>query len=162
MDFGGTYILAASRDAVWRALNDAVVLQKTIPGCKNIVWRDATSLDLAVQVNFGVAHPVFTGELVLSDVDPACAYTLSGRAHGKLLGKAHGSARVKLSDHGDSTLLDFRAEGGASQRLLALGKPLIGSSVQRVIDHFFTRFADVMQVSITPVIGPNEGPSDGA
>lgn len=151
VDFGGTYLLHAPRDAVWQALNDTSVLAEVIPGCKKITWRDATNLDLAVKVNLGVLHPKFTGELNLSDIDPARSYTLSGRAHGKLLGKAHGAAKVHLDDHVSGTVLAFTASGGTSDKLLALGRPLIGTSVQRVIDLFFRRFADAMDVEIVPL-----------
>lgn len=140
--------MGAPRLQVWQALNDTAILAEVIPGCENIAWRDETSLDLGVKVNLGVMHPVFTGELELSDIEPARAYTLSGRAHGRILGRAHGQARITLSDSGDDTQLSFLAEGGASDRLLALGKPLIGNSVQKVIDRFFERFAGAMQVSV--------------
>lgn len=149
MDFGGRYILGANRQRIWEALNDETVLAKVIPGCETITWRDETSLDLAVKVNLGVMAPVFTGELELSDVDPARTYTLSGRAHGKLLGKAHGAARVELADEGEDTMLTFAAEGGASGQLLSIGKPLIGQSVQKVIDGFFERFARSVGVELT-------------
>lgn len=151
-------MLAAPRQTVWLALNDTNVLANVIPGCEKITWRDAASLDLAVRVNLGVMHPVFTGELELSEVDPAVSYILSGRAHGKLLGKAGGAARITLADAGPDTVLAFKAEGKASERLLALGRPLVGNSVQRVIDRFFQRFADVMQVELTPIESPPTRP----
>ncbi len=151
MDFGGTYLVKAPRLKVWQALNDTAILARVIPGCEQITWRDDTSLDLKVKVNLGVMHPTFTGELELSDIEPARAYTLSGRAHGRILGLAHGAARVSLSDSGEHTLLDFKAEGGASERLLALGRPLVGASVQKVIDHFFARFGEAMNLEVTPV-----------
>lgn len=160
LEFGGTYLLSAGRLKVWQALNDENVLAATIPGCRRIVWRDADTLDLEVQVNLGVARPTFTGELNLSDVDPACSYILSGRAHGKLLGMAQGAAKVTLSDHGTNTILRFTAEGGASERLLKLGRPLIGKSVQAVIDHFFTRFADAMGVDVKPLDVPDVTPPE--
>lgn len=149
MDFGGHYLLGAPRLMVWQALNDTSILAAVIPGCDKIEWISENRLELAVQVNLGVAHPTFTGELELSNVEPAVSYTLSGHAHGRLLGKAHGSADISLFDHGEDTRLAFVAKGGASAQILALGKPLIGHSVQRVIDGFFKRFGKAMQVDLT-------------
>lgn len=151
MDFGGRYIIAAPRSAVWSALNDTAMLKAAIPGCDSIEWRDATALDLAIKVNLGVVHPTFRGELILSDITPAERYTLSGRGKGGLLGMAEGSADIVLSDHGADTLLVFSANGGASGQLMKLGKAVIGNSAQKIIDSFFERFGNAMGAEVTPL-----------
>ena len=149
MEFGGRYLLAAPRTAVWAALNDADMLKAAIPGCRSIVWTGAESLELEIKVNLGVVHPVFTGDLVLSDIVPAERYTLSGRGRGGLLGLAHGSADLVLSDVTGGTELRFVARGGASGQVMRLGRALIGNSAQQVIDGFFERFAVAMGTEIT-------------
>ncbi len=179
LDFSGSYLLLAKRQAVWQALNDTRVLQKVIPGCEYIEWTGANTLDLGIKVNLGLMSPVFGGELVLLEVDPAVSYVLDGRGHGKMLGLAHGAARIALSDcdlgsvisspqseenpmelppawpgSGVGTLLQFEAEGGASGKIMALGKKLVGKSAQRIIDGFFVRFAGAMSTEIIPFMPP--------
>jgi carbon monoxide dehydrogenase subunit G len=151
MDFGGRYLIAAPRDAVWAALNDAEVLKAAIPGCHKIEWNSQTTLDLEIKVNLGVVHPVFKGDLALSGIVPAERYTLSGRGRGGLLGLAEGSADIILSDAGEETLLVFAAQGGASGQIMKLGKAIIGNSAQKVIDGFFERFGDAMGAGVTPL-----------
>nr|WP_314262611.1 carbon monoxide dehydrogenase subunit G [uncultured Devosia sp.] len=151
MDFGGRYILAAPRVQVWSALNDTAMLKAAIPGCHSIEWADEHNLDLEIKVNLGVVHPTFRGELTLSDIHPAERYTLSGRGKGGLLGKVEGSADIVLADSGEDTLLVFAAQGGGSGQVMKLGKAVIGSSAQKVIDGFFERFAAAMGVAVTPL-----------
>lgn len=151
MDFGGRYIIAAPRMAVWAALNDTAMLKAAIPGCHKIDWASDTALDLEIKVNLGVVHPTFRGELTLSDIVPAERYTLSGRGKGGLLGMAEGSADIVLSDAGDETLLVFGANGGASGQVMRLGKVVIGNSAQKVIDGFFERFGAAMGAAVTPL-----------
>ena len=151
MDFGGRYIIAAPRIAVWAALNDTAVLKAAIPGCHKIVWSGETTLDLEIKVNLGVVHPVFKGDLALSGIVPAERYTLTGKGKGGLLGLAEGSADIVLSDEGDDTLLVFGAQGGASGQIMRLGKAIIGNSAQKVIDGFFERFAAAMGAEVTPL-----------
>ena len=153
MDFGGRYRIAASRDAVWAALNDTAVLKAAIPGCHRIDWSGPEALDLGIKVNLGVVHPVFKGDLKLSDIVPAERYTLSGKGKGGLLGLAEGSADIELSDLEGDTLLVFTAHGGASGQIMKLGKAIIGNSAQKVIDGFFERFGDAMGAQVTP-LGP--------
>ena len=148
MEFGGRYRIASPRHAVWEALNDPEMLKAAIPGCSLIAWSGPDSLDLEITVNLGVMKPSFKGELRLSDVIPAESYVLSGRGKGGLLGLAEGSARIRLVDHGQETLLVFRAEGGASGQIMRMGKAIIGNSAQKIIDGFFERFAKAMGVEI--------------
>lgn len=151
MEFGGRYRIFASRAAVWAALNDPEMLKSAIPGCSRIAWAGPDSLDLEIKVNLGVVHPVFKGELLLSNIVPAQSYTLVGRGKGGLLGLAEGSADIELADDGEATLLSFAANGGASGQIMRLGKALIGNSAQRVIDGFFERFATAMGVEVVPL-----------
>lgn len=154
MEFGGNYLFSAPRPAVWVALNDTAMLQAAIPGCRRIDWTGEHQLELELKVSLGVVQPVFTGDLTLSDIVPAERYTLSGRGRGGLLGMAQGAAHISLADATGGTLLHFRALGGADGRIVKLGKALIGSSAQRVIDGFFERFAGAMGVEVVPVPEP--------
>lgn len=151
MDFGGRYTIAAPRVAVWAALNDTAMLKAAIPGCHSIAWASETTLDLEIKVNLGLVHPVFRGDLALSDIVPAERYTLTGKGKGGLLGLAEGSADIILDDDGEDTLLVFQAKGGASGQIMRLGKAIIGNSAQKVIDGFFERFGEAMGAKVTPL-----------
>ena len=148
MDFGGRYRILAPRAAVWAALNDPETLGAVIPGCSHIGWSGPQTLDLEIKVNLGIAKPVFKGELELSNIVPAESYTLSGRGKGGLMGMAHGSADITLSDLDGDTLLTFTAQGGASGQLMKLGKAIIGNSAQKIIDGFFDRFGEVIGAEV--------------
>lgn len=154
MEFGGRYLLAAPRAAVWAGLNDADMLKAAIPGCRRIAWTGPDALELEIRVDLGVVHPVFAGDLGLSHVVPAERYRLSGRGRGGLLGLAHGAADIVLEDRPAGTELAFRAVGGGSGQVMRLGRALIGNSAQAVIDGFFTRFAAAMGIAIATLEPP--------
>ena len=149
MDFGGSYLFGAKRADVWAALNDTRVLKAVIPGCERIDWSGPQALDLSIRVNFGIVHPVFAGDLVLSNVHPAERYTLSGRGRGGMLGLAQGAADISLSDAEGGTLLSFTADGKADGGVMRLGRALIGKSAQRVIDGFFESIGREMGANVT-------------
>jgi carbon monoxide dehydrogenase subunit G len=150
MEFGGRYLFAAPRQAVWEALNDADRLAAAIPGCRQLEWTGPDTLELELQINLGVARPTFKADLVLSDIREAAAYTLSGRGRG-LLGRAEGAAEIVLADVPGGTELSFRATGGADSRIMGFGKALIGKSAQNVIDHFFAEFGGTFGATVTPL-----------
>jgi uncharacterized protein len=150
MQFGGRYRFSAPRAEVWSALNDVGKLQAAIPGCRRLDWTGPGALEMELEVNLGLAKPVFSADLTLSEIVPAESYTLSGRGRG-MLGKAEGAAQIVLHEAGAETELVFTAVGGADSSLMKLGKTLIGRSAQRVIDHFFERFGDTFGATVTPL-----------
>lgn len=151
MEFAGSYWFDAPRLKIWGGLNDTAILKAAIPGCTKIEWSGPDTLELEIKVNLGVAHPSFSGVLELSEVTPAEHYTLSGHGKGGLLGHAHGTAEVSLADQKEGCHLAFTATGGGSNTLMRLGKAVLGKSAQHVIDRFFERFAEALEVSVVPV-----------
>lgn len=151
MEFGGRYLLQAPRLQVWAALNDTEILRRTIPGCRRIQWVSETELEAVISVNLGVAQPTLVGDLELIDIEPAVRYTLAGKGRGGVLGRAQGSADITLDDHGEDTILEFTASGGASGQIMRVGKKVIGAGAQGVIDGFFSRFAEAMGAEIKPL-----------
>jgi uncharacterized protein len=151
MEFGGYYYFSAPRGAVWEALNDTEKLKAAIPGCKRLDWTGSGALELELKVSLGLMSPSFTADLNLTDIVPAETYTLAGKGRG-LLGKAEGAAKITLADAPDGgTHLRFTATGGADNKIMSLGKALIGKSAQRVIDHFFAGFGDTFGARVTPL-----------
>jgi len=151
VDFGGRYRLTAGRQAVWAALNDTEILKACIPGCQRIDWITDSALEIEVAVNLGVARPTFKGDLMLSNVEPASRYTLTGQGRGGLLGRAQASADIALSELDGDTLLHFDATGGTSGQIMKMGRALIGNSAQRIIDGFFERFGTAMGADVVPL-----------
>lgn len=151
MEFGGNYLFSAPRERVWAALNDAGTLKAAIPGCSRIEWTGEASLEVEITVNFGLIKPTFTGDLSLTNVVPAESYTLGGKGRGGMLGMAQGAADITIHDAPGGTNLKFTASGGADGGIMKLGKALIGSSAQKVIDGFFERFGEAMGVEVTPI-----------
>ena len=66
MDMTGERRIAASRQAVWAALNDANVLKQCIPGCESLEKLSDTEMTAKVTVGIGPVHASFTGRVELS------------------------------------------------------------------------------------------------
>jgi uncharacterized protein len=144
MDMTGERRIAASRQAVWAALNDANVLKQCIPGCESLEKLSDTEMTAKVTVGIGPVHASFTGRVELSDLDPPNGYRLSGEGSGGLAGHAKGGATVRLFDDGEGTLMKYEAQAEVGGKLAQLGSRLIDSAAKKLTDEFFEKFAAVV------------------
>jgi carbon monoxide dehydrogenase subunit G len=144
MDMNSERRLAASRQAVWVALNDADVLKQCIPGCESLEKLSDTEMTAKVTLGIGPVHATFTGKVTLSDLDPPNGYRLSGEGTGGIAGHARGGATVQLSDDGEGTLMRYEAQAEVGGRLAQLGGRLIDSAAKKLADQFFEKFAAVV------------------
>jgi uncharacterized protein len=141
MKMSGEEIIAAPRDAVWRALNDTNVLKKCIPGCESITRTSPTSMEARVIIKVGPVKAGFTGVVNLTDMDPPNGYRISGEGKGGIAGFATGGADVKLSDAPGGTKLSYDVDAQVGGKLAMLGSRLIDSTAQSLATQFFERFA---------------------
>lgn len=139
MQFTGRYLIPASRDRVWPALNDPAVLEKCIPGCTALMATDTHAFAATIVARIGVISATFKGEVRLDDIDPPRGYTLAGRANGGLAGFAKGSARVALEpgEAPETCVLTYTADADIGGKVAMVGGRLIQSVARAMADDFF-------------------------
>jgi carbon monoxide dehydrogenase subunit G len=145
MTMSGEQQLAASRDVVWRALNDADVLKSCIPGCEELEKVSDTEFRAVARTKIGPVSARFKGRVTLSDLDPPNGYKISGEGEGGVAGFAKGGATVALVDKDGGTLLTYNVEAQIGGKLAQLGQRLVNGSAKKLADEFFTKFAATVQ-----------------
>jgi carbon monoxide dehydrogenase subunit G len=146
MDMTGERRIAASKAAVWVALNDADVLKQCIPGCELLEKQSDTDMVARAKLQIGPVKATFNGRIKLSDLDPPNGYRITGEGNGGVAGFAKGWARVRLSDEGGGTLMHYEVKADVGGKLAQLGGRLIDSTAKKLADEFFSKF--------TTVVGP--------
>lgn len=145
MKITGENQIAASREAVWEALNDADILRQSIPGCESLEKVSDTQFKATVVTKIGPIKAKFKGEVTLADLDPPNSYTLSGKGSGGSAGGASGSAKVALTANSDgTTLLNYDVDAKVGGKLAQLGSRLIDSTAKVLAGKFFTRFQEIV------------------
>lgn len=140
MDMSGEYVIAAPRETVWAALNDAEVLKACIPGCDELVKTSDTTMEAKVTQKIGPVKAKFTGAVELVNIDAPNGYTIRGEGKGGVAGFAKGSADVQLSEEAGGTKLVYTAKADVGGKLAQLGGRLINSTAKRLADQFFENF----------------------
>ena len=142
MEMTGEYPIAAPRQTVWEALNDAETLKACIPGCETLTKTSDTSFEAKVKAKVGPVSATFTGAVTLGDLNPPVSYTISGEGKGGVAGFAKGGAKVALEELGpNETLLKYDVKAQVGGKLAQIGARLIDGTAKKLADEFFSTFA---------------------
>jgi uncharacterized protein len=141
MDMIGERQIAAPRRIVWDALNDPEVLKASIPGCQTLEKLSDTQMKATAAVKIGPISARFTGNVLLTDLDPPNGYSIGGEGQGGVAGFAKGGAKVKLEDDGPATTLRYEVHAQVGGKIAQLGARLIDATAKQMADQFFDRFS---------------------
>jgi carbon monoxide dehydrogenase subunit G len=144
MDMTGEERIAASRPAVWAALNDIEVLKQCIPGCQSLERTAENEMAAKVKLQIGPVSATFSGKVKLSDLDPPSGYRIAGEGSGGAAGYAKGGATVRLVEDGTGTLLTYEAKADVGGKLAQLGGRLIDATARKLAGEFFSRLGNVV------------------
>lgn len=149
MNFSGSEIIPAPREAVWNGLNSPAILQKCIPGCQSITQDSPSAYSAKLVAKLGPVKATFTGVIHISESNPPESYRISGQGQGGLAGFASASARIRLTALGpEETQLDYEAEAQIGGKLAMLGSRLMGSTANTYVSKFFATFAGLINAPI--------------
>jgi uncharacterized protein len=145
MQMNDSQTIPASREKVWAALNDPVVLKQCIPGCQELDMTSPTEMTAKVVIKVGPVKASFGGKVTLSDLDPPHGYKITGEGSGGVAGFAKGGAAIQLEAVGDDeTILHYQVDSQIGGKLAQLGGRLIDATAKKLAGEFFTKFAAVV------------------
>ena len=150
MEISGEYHIDASREAVWRALNDPAMLEECIPGCESLEKRSDTEFSAIVTAAIGPVRAKFNTILRLEDLNPPVSYRLVGESKAAA-GFGSGSAVVRLEDDAGGTLLRYEADFRVGGKLAQVGSRLVLGATKKTADEFFGAFSRQLDPGATRV-----------
>lgn len=154
MDMTGEQRIAASRQTVWEALNDAEILQQCIPGADEVIKVSDTEFAATVTAKVGPVKAKFKGNVTLSDLDPPNGYTIAGEGKAGPAGFGKGEAKVSLAEDGDGTLMNYEVKATVGGKLAQLGSRLIDGVARKMAGDFFTAFNEVVSAEQAGAAAP--------
>ncbi len=137
MKVSGEYQIAAGRDSVWAALNDADMLRECIPGCETLEKVSDTEFEARVKTAIGPVRATFNSRLSLENLNPPTSYRLVGESKAGAAGFGRGAADVELQENGIGTLLRYEADFKVGGKLAQVGSRLVAGATKKTADEFF-------------------------
>ncbi|MFN0191369.1 MAG: SRPBCC family protein [Aestuariivirga sp.] len=142
MKMSDEVVIPASREVVWKALNDPDVLKRCIPGCESITKKSATEMEAVVGIKLGPVKAKFSGAVTLSDLDPPNGYRISGSGS-SMMGSASGGADVKLESVPGGTKLSYDVDAQVGGKIASLAARFIDPTARMLAGQFFEKFAAI-------------------
>ena len=136
--------IAATRDKVWAALNDTVILKQSMPGCDSFEAVGENTFEAKITTKVGPVKAKFKLKVELADIKPPHGYTIKGEGQGGVAGFAKGSAKVDLTEDGIETILVYNVQASVGGKLAQLGARLIDGTAKKMSDEFFGNFNDLL------------------
>jgi len=140
MEMTGEQLIPVPQQRAWEALNDPEVLKACIPGCESIERLSDNQYRVLMTAAIGPVKAKFNGKLLLTDLNPPQAYTISFEGSGGAAGFGKGTAQVTLTPEGGGTRLGYRANAQVGGKLAQVGSRLIDGVAKKMADEFFQRF----------------------
>ena len=154
MEMKGEYRISLPQDMVWRGLNDLDVLKASIPGCEELIRESDTTLKARLFASVGPVRARFSGDAVLSEIDPPNGYTLTGSGAGGPAGMAKGGATVRLRTEDGVTVLTYEAHAQVAGKLAQIGSRLVDMAAKKMADDFFGNFVAAVQAATWEGVQP--------
>lgn len=149
VELTGESRIAASRTAVWAALNDEAVLARCIDGVESLVRTIAADgaprFDGRMLARVGPVRATFAGGVTLTELDPPRRYVLVGEGKGGVAGFAKGQAEVVLDEDDGATRLRYTVTSSVGGKLAQLGSRLVEGAAKGYAATFFERFKAIVE-----------------
>ena len=143
MKLSGSYNLNVKKEVVWKALNEASILKRCVPGCESFEKEGENAFYATATNQIGPMNASFSGKINLSNIKTNESYTLSGEGQSSV-GFVNGEANVKLSEANNTTTLTYEVNINIGGKIAQLGSRLINGVAKKMSDYFFGRFADIV------------------
>lgn len=133
MKLVGEYRFENPREQVWKALLDAEVLSRCLPGFERLEEVGENDFEGALNMRVGPVQGKFQGHLTLSELDPPSGYRLQIKGQGPA-GFVNGKGILTLEDEGDGTLLQYDMDAQIGGKIAGVGQRLLDSSARAISD----------------------------
>jgi carbon monoxide dehydrogenase subunit G len=137
MKVSGSATLNASREDVWKALNDPAVLVRTIPGCQRLEETGPDAYRMTISAGVASIKGVYSGDVSLSQQEPLDSFVLKAAGAGAP-GTVSADVVVTLTEAGPTTTtLTYDADAIVGGMIGGVGQRMLSGVAKKTAGEFF-------------------------
>ena len=137
INFSGKETIEVAPQTLWDAVIDPEILQKVVPGCREMRAVGEAEYIMAVDLKVAAVGGSFEGAVSLSEMNPphSCVITVSGSG---TLGTGGGNATVAITEGDDgNALISYQAQGEVSGLVAGVGQRILMGVAKHLARQFF-------------------------
>ena len=137
LNFSGNETIDVDPQTLWDALIDPEILQKVVPGCREICAIGEAEYIMALDLRVAAVGGSFEGKIALFDMHPParCQIMVSGEG---TLGTGTGTANVMITDEGDGkSNISYDATGDVGGLVVGVGQRVLMGVAKHLTRQFF-------------------------
>jgi len=138
IELKGEETIQTSRESLWNSVIDPEVLQRVIPGCKNMTEKSEGQYIILLELKIAAVSGSFQGDISLSEMDPptSCLIHVSGNGS---LGTGEGSAKIIIRpDEEKVAKISYEAKGNVGGLVAGVGQRILMGVSKHLVRQFFT------------------------
>jgi uncharacterized protein len=147
MKIDGTHKIQAPRERVFQALTDPVILQKCIPGCKELEKTGENQYSAKLSAGVGSIKSVFTATVTLDELALPSHYKLIVEGKGQP-GFVKGSGDFDLVEQDGATEVKYSGEVNVGGLIASVGQRMLQGAAKMMASKFFNTLE--AETKITP------------
>lgn len=136
MKFEGEHSFQASREQVWKAVQDPQMLACTLPGARRLEEKGDDEYAITVAAGVGSVKAVYEGTFSLTDKHEPESCTVRASARGSA-GSVDTTAHMRLEDgQTGGARMHYEADAKVTGALAGVGQRLIGAAAKKTTKEF--------------------------
>jgi carbon monoxide dehydrogenase subunit G len=136
MKVEGTYTFPGKPQQVWDLLLDPESLRTCIPGVESLTETSTDHWDTVMKVGVAAIKGTYKGKIAIIDRDAPQVYTLQVEGSGGP-GFVKGTARIRLEEAGEGTLVHVEGDGQVGGMLAGVGQRMLPGVAKMLMNQFF-------------------------
>jgi uncharacterized protein len=157
----GSAMLQASRDDVWKALNDPAVLVRTIPGCQQLEEIGPDSYRMTITAGVASIKGTYQGDVSLTDQEQPGSFMLRASGAGAP-GTVSADVKVSLAESDGVTRLDYDADAVVGGMIGGVGQRVLSGVARKTAGEFFKAVDDELNGRSPTIAAPVGGTTAAA
>ncbi len=132
----GCFNFNASRETVWRVLNDPSLIAKHLPGCESMEATGEDCYRAVLKIGVGAIKGTYHTTMRIAEKQPPQGYTLHVEGSGNP-GFAKGQGTVRLTESGGKTVLTYSGDLQIGGLIARVGQRIVAPLSQQMARAFF-------------------------
>lgn len=143
---GEAKFLGATKEAVWKQMNNIESLRKSTPGCNELILVEERIYKANIEMGVAAIKGKYDGKIVLSDMNEPHEMTLNIKAEGSS-GIIEAIAKLTIEENDIGSVIVYSGEGKVSGLIAGVGQRMLTGIAKIMLGQFFKTMASEVKLA---------------